>query len=84
MEKRSFMHRGCAVSMNAVKQEGDGESLHVDVVMSIEEVATGQRLFSESRRVEVLEKESITIERALNHCAHEARQLIDGRRGVEA
>jgi len=82
MEKRSFMHRGCAVSMNAVTQEGDGESLHVDVVMSIEEVATGQRLFAENRRVEAMEEGLMTIERALNHCAHEARQLIDGRRGI--
>lgn len=81
MEKRSFMHRGCAVSMNAVKQEGDGESLHVDVVMSIEEVATGQRLFAENRRVEAMEEGLMTIERALNHCAHEAHQIIDSRRG---
>ena len=82
MERRSFMHRGCAVSMNAVKKEGDGGPLHVDVAMSIEEVATGQRLFAENRRVEAMEEGLMTIERALNHCAHEARQLIDGRRGI--
>jgi hypothetical protein len=46
----------------------------------IEEVATGQVLFSESRRVEAMEKEPMTIERALNYCAREARQVIDGKR----
>jgi len=49
--------------------------------MSIEEVATGQRLFSENRRVEGTEEDLMTIERALNLCAHEAHQIIDSRRG---
>jgi hypothetical protein len=66
--------------MNAVKKEDDGEAPHVDVAMSIEEVATGQVLFSETRRVEAMEKGPMTIERALNHCAREARQLIDRKR----
>jgi hypothetical protein len=78
--ENSFMHRGCAVAMNAVKKEADGEPPHVEVAMSIEEVATGQVLFSENRRVEAMEREPMTIERALNHCAREARQLIDGKR----
>ncbi|TCK32680.1 hypothetical protein B0G84_8520 [Paraburkholderia sp. BL8N3] len=52
MEIRSFTHRGCAVSMDAVNKEGDGESLHVEVAKSIEEVATGQRLFAENLRVQ--------------------------------
>ena len=81
MEIRSFMHRGCAVSMDAAKKEGDGASLHIEVAMAIEEVATGQRLFSEKRRVEGTQEDLMTIERALNHCAHEARQIIDSRRG---
>ena len=49
--------------------------------MSIEEVATGQRLSSENRHVEGTQEDLMTIERALNRCAHEARQIIDSRRG---
>lgn len=78
--EHSFMHRGCAVSMNAVENKDDGEPPQVDVAMSIEEVATGQVLFRQNRRIEAMETEPMTIERALNHCAREARQLIDGRR----
>lgn len=46
--ENSFMHRGCVVSMSAIKKEDDGESPHIEVAMSIEEVATGQVLFSET------------------------------------
>jgi hypothetical protein len=66
--------------MNAVENKDDGEPPQVDVAMSIEEVATGQVLFRQNRRIEAMETEPMTIERALNHCAREARQLIDGRR----
>jgi hypothetical protein len=66
--------------MNAVENKDDGEPPHVDVVMSIEEGATGQVLFRQNRRIKAMETEPMTIERALNHCAREARQLIDGRR----
>jgi hypothetical protein len=41
------MHRDCAVSMNAVKTEDDSETPHIDVAMSIEDVATGQSLQAE-------------------------------------
>jgi len=78
--ENSFMHRGCAVSMNAIKKEDNGEPPHVDVAMSIEEVATGQVLLSETRRVEAMEDAPVTIERALNDCAREARELIDRKR----
>jgi hypothetical protein len=35
-------------------------------------------LLNETRPVEALDKEQMTAERALNHCAREARNLIDG------
>ncbi|TCG04837.1 hypothetical protein BZM27_38010 [Paraburkholderia steynii] len=66
--------------MSAVEKEDDGELPHVDVAMSIEAIATGQVLFSQNRRIEAMEAEPMTIERALNPCAREARELIEGRR----
>jgi hypothetical protein len=78
--ENSFMHRGCVVSMSAIKKEDDGEPPHIEVAMSIEEVATGQVLLAENRRVEAMEEEPMTIECALNHCAREARLFVDGKR----
>ena len=46
----------------------------------IEDISTGQFLLNETRLVEALDKEQMTAERALNHCAREARNLIDGGR----
>lgn len=80
--ENSLMHRGCAVSMNAVKTEDDGETPQIDVAMSIEDVATGQVLFRQNRRIEAMETEPMIIERAFNHCAREARELIEGLRAV--
>ena len=77
-----FMHRGCAVSLSAVEKDDNGESTHIDVAISIEEVATGWILLREARRVEAMEGEPMTIEHALNRCAREARQLIDGTRAT--
>jgi hypothetical protein len=58
--ENSLMHRGRAVSMNAVKTEDDGETPHIDVAMSIEDVATGQVLFRQNRRIEAMETEPMT------------------------
>ena len=68
--------------MNAVKPEDDGETPQIDVAMSIEDVATGQVLFRQNRRIEAMETEPMIIERAFNHCAREARELIEGLRAV--
>jgi hypothetical protein len=78
--ENSFMHRGCAISMNAVRKQDGGDAEHVEVAVLIEEIATARVLFRENRRVESTEKEPIAIEHALNQCAREARQLIDGKR----
>ncbi len=80
--ENSLMHRGCAVSMNAVKTEDDGETPHIDVAMSIEDVATGQVHFRQNQRIGAMETQPMTIERAFNHCAREARDLIEGLRAV--
>jgi hypothetical protein len=77
--ENSFMHRGCAISMNAVRKQDNGDVQHIEVAVLIEEIATARVLFRESRRVESTEKEPMTIERALHQCAREARQLIDGK-----
>lgn len=78
--ENSFMHQGCFVSMSAIKKEADGEPPHIEVTMSIEDVATGQVLFRESRRIEPTEKEPMSVECALNHCASEARLFLGGER----
>ena len=44
----------------------------------VEDISTGQILLNETRPEEALDKEQMTAERALNHCAREARNLIDG------
>lgn len=76
--KNSFVHKGFTVSMNAVKNDVDPEHVHFDVAVIIEDISTGQILLKETRLVEALDKEQMTAERALNHCAREARNLIDG------
>jgi len=68
--------------MNAVKTEDDGETPHIDVAMSIEDVATGQVHFRQNQRIGAMETQPMTIERAFNHCAREARDLIEGLRAV--
>jgi hypothetical protein len=78
--ENSFMHRGCFVSMRAIKKEEDGEPPHIEITLSIEEVATGHVLVRENRRIQATEAEPITIERALSHCADEARLFVDGKR----
>lgn len=55
------MHRGCVVSKSAIKNEDDSEPSHIEVAMLIEEVTTGQVLFSEHRRVEAMEKEPMSV-----------------------
>ena len=78
--KNSFVHKGFTVSMNAVRNDADSERARFDVAVTIEDISTGQFLLNETRLVEALDKEQMTAERALNHCAREARNLIDGRR----
>ena len=78
--KNSFVHKGFTVSMNAVRNDADPERARFDVAVAIEDISTGQFLLNEIRLVEALDKEQMTAERALNHCAREARNLIDGRR----
>jgi hypothetical protein len=56
--ENSFMHRGCAISMNAVRKQDNGEAQHVEVAVLIEEIATARVVFRENRRVESTEKES--------------------------
>jgi hypothetical protein len=76
--KNSFVHKGFAISMNAVRNEGDPQRVRFDVAVAIEDISTGQFLLNETRPVIALDKEQMTAERALNHCAREARNLIDG------
>jgi hypothetical protein len=78
--KNSFVHKGFTVSMNALRNDNDPERVRFDVSFVIEEISTGQFLLNETRLVEALDKEQMTAERALNHCAREARNLIDGGR----
>jgi hypothetical protein len=78
--KNSFVHKGFTVSMNALRNDNDPERARFDVSFVIEEISTGQFLLNETRLVEALDKEQMTAERALNHCAREARNLIDGGR----
>jgi hypothetical protein len=76
--KNSFVHKGFTVSMTAVRNDADPERARFDVAVVIEDISTGQFLLNETRLVEALDKEQMTAERALNHCACEARNLIDG------
>ena len=76
--KNSFVHKGFTVSMNALRNDIDPERVRFDVSFVIEDISTGQFLLNETRLVEALDKEQMTAERALNHCAREARTLIDG------
>jgi hypothetical protein len=76
--KNSFVHKGFAVSMTAVRNDADPERVRFDVAVVVEDISTGQILLIETRPVEALDKEKMTAERALNHCAREARNLIDG------
>lgn len=78
--KNSFVHKGFTVSMNALRNDIDPERVRFDVPIVIEDISTGQFLLNESRLVEVPDEEQMTAERALNHCAREARNLIDGGR----
>jgi hypothetical protein len=78
--KNSFVHKGFTVSMTAVRNDADSEHARFDVAVTIEDISTGQFLLNETRLVEALDKEQMTGERALNHCAREARNLIDGGR----
>ena len=78
--KNSFVHKGFTVSMNALRNEIDPERARFDVSIVIEDISTGQFLLNETRPVGALDKEQMTAERALNHCAREARNLIDGGR----
>jgi len=78
--KNSFVHKGFTVSMIAVRNDADSERARFDVAVTIEDISTGQFLLNETRLVEALDKEQMTAERALNHCAREARNLIDGGR----
>lgn len=78
--KNSFVHKGFTVSMSAVRNDIDPERVRFDVSFVIEEISTGQFLLNETRLVEALDKEQMTAERALNHCAREVRDLIDGGR----
>ena len=76
--KNSFVHKDFTVSMNAARNDIDPERVRFDVSIVIEDISTGQFLLNETRLVEVPDKEQMTAERALNHCAREARNLIDG------
>jgi hypothetical protein len=76
--KNSFVHKGFTVSMNAARNDTNPERVRFDVAVVIEDISTGQILLNETRPVEALNKEQMTAERALNHCAREARDLIDG------
>ncbi|WP_143325637.1 hypothetical protein [Caballeronia sordidicola] len=76
--KNSFIYRGFTVSMDAVRNDVDPEHVHFDVAVIIEDISTGQILLNETRSVKAPDEEQITAERALNHCAREARNLIDG------
>ena len=76
--KNSFVHKGFTVSMNAVRNDADPKRVRFDVTVAIEDISTGQFLLNETRPVEALDKEQMTAERALNHTAREARNLIDG------
>jgi len=76
--ENSFVHKGFTVSMNAVRNDADPERMRFDVTVAIEDISTGQFLLNETRPVEALDKEQMTAERALNHTAREARNLIDG------
>jgi hypothetical protein len=76
--KKSFMHKGFTVPMNAVRNDADPERVRFDVAVAIEDISTGQFLLNETRPVEALDKEQMTAEHALNHCAREARNLNDG------
>ena len=76
--KNSFVHKGFAVSMTAVRNDADPKRVRFDVAVVIEDISTGQFLLNETRPVEAPDKEQMTAERALNHCAREARNLIDG------
>jgi hypothetical protein len=66
-----FMHRGCVVSMSANKKEDNGESPHIEVATSIEEVATARVLLRKPTSRGDGEG-TMTIERALNHCTRGA------------
>jgi len=76
--ENSFVHKGFTVSMNAVRNDADPKRVRFDVTVAIEDISTGQFLLNETRPVEALDKEQMTAERALNHTAREARNLIDG------
>ena len=76
--KNSFVHKGFTVSMNAVRNDTNPERVRFDVAVSIEDISTGQFLLNETRPVEALDEEQMTAERVLNHCAREARNLIEG------
>ena len=76
--KNSFVHKGFTVSMTAVRNDADPERVRFDVAVVIEDISTGQFLLNETRPVEAPDKEQMTAERALNRCAREARNLIDG------
>ena len=78
--KNSFVQKGFTVSMTAVRNDADPERARFDVAVTIEDISTGQSLLNETQLVEALDKEQMTAERALNHCAREARNLIDGGR----
>jgi hypothetical protein len=76
--KNSLVHKGFTISMNAVRNDAAPERVRFNVAVAIEDISTGQFLLNETRSVEALDKEQMTAERALNHCAREARNLIDG------
>ncbi|CAN7777200.1 hypothetical protein [Caballeronia sp. LjRoot31] len=76
--ENSFVHKGFTVSMNAVRNDADPERVRFDVTVAIEDISTGQFLLNETRPAEAQDKEQMTAERALNHSAREARNLIDG------
>jgi hypothetical protein len=76
--KNSFVHKGFTVSMTAARNDIDPERVRFDVSVVIEDISKGQFLLNETRPAEALDKEQMTAERVLNHCAREARNLIDG------
>ena len=70
--------------MDAVRNDVDPGHVYFDVAMTIEDISTGQVLLNENQAVKALGEEQMTAERALNHCAREARNLIDGGQKLEA
>ena len=75
--KISFVHKGFTVSMNAPRNDIDPERVRFDVSIVIEDISTGQFLLNETRLVEVPDKEQMTAEHALHHCAHAGGAQLD-------